>query len=533
MTIRTSWSRWLPHAAALALLALMVTLSTDFGYTWDERFQQAYGERIWEYLNGRLPRTAFDTDFGNEYLYGGVVEALCVAAQRLTGADTYLVRHVVTSIFGWLGIVFSGLLAGRLWGARAGWLAAGLLALAPRYFGDSMNNPKDIPFAALTMAVLYFTLTISASPPHVSWARVAQLIVTIAVAINIRPLGLALLGYSVGVILAVAAAGFIWRRPSGQPRDLLATGFRVLLVIAVAIPAGTLLWPWAQAAPFTRPIQAFLISSNARWAAGFPVLYGGRDLLANTLPWHYVPVWLSISLPPVILSGLVIGLILCRRLPSRPATIGLAVFAAVPAVAAIVRHATIYDGIRHLEFIVPPLVVLSAAGWIAALGASSHVRTGAIIALVLGTLEPLAFHVRNHPNQNVYFSPIIGGPSGAFGRFETDYWGNCMLQAVEWSADLASEVRMPLVVWSANLWEAVDADTPRFKSLIAAGRRSVDHHVDIRLLRGPRESVIQTASRPDVLYTVATADGAALCVVLPGPRYADVKERLDKTRNGG
>lgn len=518
----------MPHAAALALLALMVTLSADFGYTWDERFQQAYGQRIWEYLHGRLPRTAFDTDFGNERLYGGLVEVLCVAAQHVTDADIYLVRHVVTSIFGWVGIVFAGLLAARLWGARAGWLAAGLLALAPRYFGDSMNNPKDIPFAALAMVVLYCTLTIRATPPHVSWTRVWQLIIAIALAINVRPLGLALLGYSVALILAVAVASFLRRRQSAQPRELLSTGVRVFLIVVVAIPAGTLLWPWAQAAPFSRPIQAFLISASARWAAGFPVLYAGRDLLADALPWHYVPVWLSITMPPVILTGLAIGVLLCWRLASRPATVGLALFAAVPAVAAVVRHATIYDGIRHLEFIIPPLVVLSAAGWNAALGAANQVRTAAIIALVLGTLEPLVFHVRNHPNQNVYFSPIIGGPRGAFGRFEMDYWGNCMLQAVGWSANLASEARMPLVIWSANLWEAISADTPRFKSLTAAGRRSTDHHVDIRLLRGPRDAVLQTASRPDVLHTVTTSDGAALCVVLPGPRYPQVEERLRK-----
>jgi hypothetical protein len=462
-----------------------------------------------------------------------VVEVLCVAAQHVVDADMYVVRHVVTSVFGWLGIVFAGLLAARLWGVGAGWLAAGLLVLAPRYFGDSMNNPKDIPFAALTMAVLYYTLTIRAAPPHVSWLRVVQLIIAVAIAINIRPLGMALLGYSVVVVGSVAIANFVRRRATATPRDLLATGVRVFVLVAVAIPAGTLFWPWAQGAPFTRPIQAFLVSSNARWAAGFPVLYAGRDLGADRLPWHYVPVWLAISLPPVLLVGLALATILCSRLPSRPATAGLALFAAVPAVAAVVRHATIYDGIRHLEFIIPPLVVLSAAGWDAVLRISGQVRVAAIVALALGSLEPLVFHVRNHPNQNVYFSPIIGGPHGAFARFEGDYWGNCMLQAVEWSANLAVEARVPLVVWSANLWEAIAADVPRFKSLIAAGRRSTDHHLDIRLLRGSREAVLVTASRPDVVHTVTTADGAALCVVLPGPRYWQIEERLRKSKDGG
>ncbi|MEQ1870999.1 MAG: hypothetical protein ABL961_13355, partial [Vicinamibacterales bacterium] len=119
-------------AAALALLAFMMSVSRDFGFTWDERFQQKYGEEIWDYLHGRLPRSSFDTDLGNQYLYGGLVELVSVAVQHTVRADTYVVRHVVTSVFGWTGIVFTGLLAGRVFGRRAGWLAALLLALSPR-----------------------------------------------------------------------------------------------------------------------------------------------------------------------------------------------------------------------------------------------------------------------------------------------------------------------------------------------------------------------------------------------------------------
>jgi hypothetical protein len=39
---------------------------------------------------------------------------------------------------------------------------------------------------------------------------------------------------------------------------------------------------------------------------------------------------------------------------------------------------------------------------------------------------------KNHPNEYVYFSPIIGGIDGAWKKYETDYWGNSVRQAVEW-----------------------------------------------------------------------------------------------------
>jgi len=162
-------------AASLMLLVAMVSLSRDFGFTWDERFQQRYGEQIWDYLHGGLPRAVFDTDEGNQYLYGGLVEVAAVAAQHVVPAETYIVRHAVNAVFGWAGIVICGVTAGLVFGRRAGWIAAALLTLAPRYFGDAMNNSKDLPFAAMSMAVLGFTLTLDWARPRLTWPRAGLL----------------------------------------------------------------------------------------------------------------------------------------------------------------------------------------------------------------------------------------------------------------------------------------------------------------------------------------------------------------------
>jgi hypothetical protein len=67
----------------------------------------------------------------------------------------------------------------------------------------------------------------------------------------------------------------------------------------------------------------------------------------------------------------------------------------------------------------------------------AKVRLLAAATLALGLVEPLLFQWRNHPNQAVYFSAFAGGPRGAFGRYELDYWGNSLLQGVEWAARAA------------------------------------------------------------------------------------------------
>ncbi|MBS1819255.1 MAG: hypothetical protein JSU08_15075 [Acidobacteria bacterium] len=530
--------------AALLLLVTMVSLSRDFGFTWDERFQQKYGEQIWDYLHGRVPRATFDTDEGNQYLYGGLFEIVAVAAQHaLPSVDPYVVRHAVNSVWGWAGIVICGLAAGHAFGRRAGWIGAALLTAAPRYVGDAMNNPKDIPFAAAAMAVLGLTLTMDWRCPRLTWLRAAALTGAIAVGIGIRPLGLVLLLYSAGVIglaslvWAVAGRGAPARPPGsaassrepGAMRTLAMNVGWLALIAAVAIPAGSIFWPYAQAQPYVRPLTAFVKTTQLDWARGFDVLFDGQNLGAGDLPWTYVPVWLGISLPPVILVGVVASWLVVRRgLQEAVAWLGLLAFAAAPVLAAIVRHATIYDGIRHLLFVIPPIVALSAAGWSAV--ASTRARAVALLLLAVGIAEPVLFQLRNHPNQIVYFSPAIGGPKHAFARYDMDYWGNSVLQAVAWADEVARASGVPLVV-SGNPIQAVDANGGRFRALQVVPRAASTYHLDIRLMRGPSGALKEFAARPDILYTVATADGTPLCIVIPGPAFLQVSDRLKLRRD--
>ena len=131
----------------------------------------------------------------------------------------------------------------------------------------------------------------------------------------------------------------------------------------------------------------------------------------------------------------------------------------------------------------------------------------------------------NHPNQIVYFSPLVGGPRAAFARYDMDYWGNSVLQAVEWTDRVARASGFPVIV-SGNPIQAVQADGARFRSLQVVARANLTYHFDIRLMRGPSGSLREFAARPDILYTVKTADGTPLCIVLPGPAFLSVSDRL-------
>ena len=107
----------------------------------------------------------------------------------MVSGDEYEIRHVVNSLFGWLGILFCGMAANRAFGPRAGLLAMLLLALSPRYFGHAMNNPKDIPFAAMTAAALYLLTTVRGTFPYFWRAQALLLVVAVALASMFEPKG--------------------------------------------------------------------------------------------------------------------------------------------------------------------------------------------------------------------------------------------------------------------------------------------------------------------------------------------------------
>src|SRR5688572_15028051 len=177
-------ARWIFVMLAVSLLPIFVLTSLDFGVTWDEKARHRYGEMIWEYLRGLRSRSSFVDYGGNSY--PGLFDTLCAAVEQWLPWNRYVIRHAVNAVFGWIGCVLCCGLGARLFGTWAGVLAMTLLAASPRYLADSMNNPKDLPFAAMTVVALYYFSTISPSWPYLSRASAIKIAVALALALNVR-----------------------------------------------------------------------------------------------------------------------------------------------------------------------------------------------------------------------------------------------------------------------------------------------------------------------------------------------------------
>ena len=346
----------------------------------------------------------------------------------------------------------------------------------------------------------------------------------LALALNIRAGALTSLGY-----FGLLVITFVIRERNWNWRRLADTAGRLAVVTVAALLLGTILWPWAGAAALKRLVLALLSFSES--SDGPRVLYAGQWLYDKAIPRTYAPWWILISTPPVVLAGLAAALIF--GVPNRGHAArrrALWVVALLPVALVVANRSPLYDGIRHLLFVYPVLVVLSASGWMAWLSQRRPwLRRSAVVLLIAGLLDIIVFVVRFHPYETIYFNELVGGPRGAFARYDMDYWGNCLHEAVAWSAETARLSRMPIAIGASHeprpslRWE-----TERFTGVFWA---PAHNYIDIRLNRGTAVEVAQMA-KADALYRVTSPDGVVLCVVLPGPQFDELKPRLsmpDKT----
>lgn len=154
--------------------------------------------------------------------------------------------------------------------------------------------------------------------------------------------------------------------------------------------------------------------------------------MSENVPWYYIPQWLFISTPVIILLGVVLSPYLFISKEYKFPQLSFLFFAALfPLFYIIYKKSPLYDGWRHLFFIYPPLMTLSALTFISLINKLKNKYGKYAVAglLVIGLALPAKWCIANHPNEIVYFNEIVGGVNGAYGYYETDYYMNSLKQA--------------------------------------------------------------------------------------------------------
>lgn len=443
--------RDLAMAALLGAAVLVALTFTDYGITNDEEVQNVYGHKLLAfYTTWFQDRSAFD--YIDLFRYGGLFDLTAAILNQVSPFGEYETRHLLGGLIGVVGLAGAWKLGRLLGGERAGFLALVLLALTPAFYGHSFNNPKDAPFASGMVWTLYYVCRAMAELPLPRWRIVVKLGIALGLTLSIR-VGAVLVIFYVG--LGVMVYLLTRWRAGAPPREVarLAWTSTKRLSPALFITYGLMavFWPWAVMSPLN-PVRALLDFS--RLPINIDTLVDGEWVKATAVPPDYLPDYLLVNLPELVLLGLAMALGFAAgwawrqawrwQKGRKPLQFLLVTVAAIfPVVFFMLTRPTAYNGMRHFLFVVPPMAVLAGIAidrmWrlLARRGRLFDQLCGG--GLTVALVAQIWVMAQLHPDEYVYYNMLTGGVKGAEGAYELDYWGNSLLEATR---ELANFIEM-------------------------------------------------------------------------------------------
>lgn len=445
------------HVVAWSLLALLVLVGVfifrDFNISTDEPAQRNIGMVSLKYVCERYFPHFLEThpvlhpywplhEFWDKD-YGVMFELPLAWLEVVFGIedwrDIFVFRHFCTFLVSLGGVIAVYQLARRRFGDwRLGLLAAAMLVLTPRIFGEMFYNNKDVVFMALFAIATNTAVRFIAKP---TWGRALWHTLACTCAIDVRIMGILL------PAATLAFFGLQWLH--GAYRGQRQVGGMVALYVVLVPVLVFLCWPFLWEAPLTNFDIAFGNMSKARWQG--EILYAGQMWWDTDLPWHYAEGWIGVTTPVLYLVGFFAGtFLILRQLVRRNwrlyATgdewqdllfLGLL---AAPLLAVVVTHSILYNAWRQLYFVYPSLLLISVRGLVAlgqwrpgsARTQRLWVRFGYV--MLVGTFLVTGGQIAAlHPLETAYFNVLAG--RHVEGRFEIDYWVLSYQDGLRWVAE--------------------------------------------------------------------------------------------------
>ncbi|MFZ4542421.1 MAG: tetratricopeptide repeat protein [Saprospiraceae bacterium] len=421
--------------------------ASKVGVNADEDFQVKYSESLIDWYTGVKKDTAtmsavekqcnalnFTYRNANMHYYGGFFEVLSGATNRILGnkpdqLSYHHVRHYLVAIFGLLAILFTAWSVKQIANQKAAILAMGLMFISPYYFGNSLMNPKDIPFCAgFAISLYYMIMFFKRMPDQINWKIVFGLAMGFTVALGTRAGGILLIAYfALFLLLHIGSTYGVGKFFNNKQLFLKYLKFAGIAVVGGYVGA-VLFWPYALVSPITHPFKA--LSEFDKFAIGIRVLFQGENVMSDASPWYYAPQSIFQTTPLVVwagfLGGILLSFALFKRYSFLPVFIGF--FSAIfPVIYVVYKDSNMYNQWRHLLFVFPGIIIIASLAFnlIFEYFSAMSKALGLVFLTAIGLgAAPSAFHIfKNQDLSFVYYNEGVGGVKKQLGRNETDYWG--------------------------------------------------------------------------------------------------------------
>jgi len=450
---------------SIILGLLMPYLSFDYGITEDARLHHEHGKRLLDYFKG-LDGTAklsplddsgklinvsisqFNQNMGMN-AFGGFFD-LCsnFFHQFFSFTGEYEFRNILNSVFAFLLFLFCGLLGKEIGGWRDGVLCFLFTILTPVLFGHGMCNPKDIPFAAFYIFSVFHMVKLLKELPVISIKRAVYLIINLSLLLNIRLIGLVMMGH-------IVLAFFVWwgiqnyhkGLKNGINRDNIILFIKISTICIMGYLATSIFWPYLHSNPIMGPIELFRATKDFKGFVSIQ-LFEGTWNNSYEMPWYYmIKSLLIIAVPLYVFFGYFLyPLLYFKQKVEDKLLVSFILFTSIfPLFFLVLSNPNSYDHGRQFFFVLPSLVVCGGLSWtrFTCLIVNKQVKWLVFVIMFVLLLQPLRFMIRNHPLESQYFSPIVGGVEGAYGKYEIDYWGFAIKPAIDWLAEHIEEASSP------------------------------------------------------------------------------------------
>jgi hypothetical protein len=431
--------KWLKYAflfCSALLLGLMLLMSRYSGVSCDEVLHYNHSVSVYNYYASHgKDQSALNTPVSHLQYYGQSYDNVVTIITKWFGIeDVYGFRNIMSTIAGWLTILITAIFAVWLSGYGTGILVLLLFAVSPTFLGHSQNNLKDIPFALGYIAGIYFILRYIFSESSNFKKYSFLLTLGIAFCISIRIGGLILICYLFLFLFLYWTLQYL----KGKNVDfrLIRTRFiSAILISIVSYLLSIILWPYALQNPIVNPLKSSQVM--LQYPDTFRQIFEGKVEWSDFMPWYYLPEYMAITVPIVVLTGLVLFIVFSKRIfiPGKAFIYTTLIFTIIfPVIFVILERSNLYSAWRHFLFIYPGIVLISSVGFFHLFQSIKKRYLFWIISVLftLISIHPLKFMIINPAYSYIYYNQFVGGLNGAYGKYETDYYFVSLKEGSEW-----------------------------------------------------------------------------------------------------
>ncbi|MBO7648200.1 MAG: hypothetical protein J6S48_02455 [Bacteroidales bacterium] len=432
--------KYLLWISLVVMLVFMILMSRHVGISEREIVQNDYSELVLGYFHHDVDAATLHAHPYASSQAQHIDLLLCTLGKILHVNNIFILKHLVSSIFGWLLIVYLSVLILRAFNWRAAFLTAFFLFISPRFLGYSVCNVVDVTFAfgfIFTITQIYYFCR---ELPVIRIYRVVKIVLGTLLALSTFNAGFILVHFFIIFVIL----NFLLYNPL---KKLFKWEYLKPLCILVAMLAGFTILVYSVHAVCTLFLESSVVRPNQAFAlltANYPLacnqLFEGHIIGPDNYPQYYLSKYLYITIPTVILIGFVLFFVFFKTAVKslKPYSIFIFLYTFFYCVFKVRTHYLNPDTAWAIYYCIYPLFMLIAvSGYECTLQKIDDKYTNFVVMglMALMSFMPIRHILFTQPLTSLYFNEITGGIHNAYSKYELDAVEDANKQAFQWMGE--------------------------------------------------------------------------------------------------